>query len=47
MKKIKGSLSKPEPSALVAIAALSLCALLPLRVYQVTSLIEPEKGFFK
>ena len=47
MKKIKGSLSKPEPSALVAIAALSLCALLPLRVYQVTSLIEPETGFFK
>ena len=46
MKKIKGSLSKPEPSALIAIAALSLCALLPLRVYQVTTLIEPETGFF-
>ncbi len=46
MKKIKGSLSKPEPSALVAAAALSLCALLPLRVYQVTTLIEPETGFF-
>lgn len=46
MNKIKGSLSKPEPSALIAAAALSLCALLPLRVYQVTTLIEPETGFF-
>lgn len=46
MNKIKGCLSKPEPSALIAIAALSLCALLPLRVYQVTTLIEPETGFF-
>ncbi len=46
MKKIKGSLSKPEPSSFIAIAALSLCALLPLRVYQVTTLIEPETGFF-
>ncbi len=47
MKKIKGSLSKPEPGSLIAAAALSLCALLPLRVYQVTTLIEPETGFFK
>lgn len=47
MKKIKGSLSKPEPSTLVASAALSLCALLPLRVYHVTALIEPGTGFFK
>lgn len=46
MKKIKGCLSKPEPIALIAIAALSLCALLPLRVYQVTTLIDPETGFF-
>lgn len=46
MKKIKGSLSKPEPFAIVAAAAISLCALLPLRVYQVTSLIDPETGFF-
>ncbi|MBQ5824733.1 MAG: hypothetical protein IIW48_07995 [Clostridia bacterium] len=46
MKKIKGSLSKPEPASLIAIAALSLCALLPLRVYQVTSLIDPKTGFF-
>ncbi|MBO5359315.1 MAG: hypothetical protein J6B25_00590 [Clostridia bacterium] len=46
MKKIKGSLSKPEPTVLISIAALSLCALLPLRVYQVTTLIDPETGFF-
>ncbi len=46
MKKIKGSLSKPEPASLIAIAALSLCALLPLRVYHVTTLIDPETGFF-
>lgn len=46
MKKIKGCLSKPDPIALIALAALSLCALLPLRVYQVTSLIDPETGFF-
>lgn len=47
MKKIKGSLSKPEPTAIIAAAAISLCALLPLRVYQVTALIDPETGFFK
>ncbi len=46
MKKIKGSLSKPEPASLIAIAALSLCALLPLRVYQVTTLVDPQTGFF-
>ena len=46
MKKIKGSLLKPEPTVLISIAALSLCALLPLRVYQVTTLIDPETGFF-
>lgn len=46
MKKIKGKLSKPEPFTLIAAAALSLCALLPLRVYQVTTLIDPETGFF-
>lgn len=45
-KKIKGSLTKPEPSVIVAAAALSLCALLPLRVYQVSALIDPETGFF-
>ncbi len=47
MKRIKGSLSKPEPTAIIAAAAISLCALLPLRVYQVTALIDPETGFFK
>ena len=47
MKKIKGSLSKPEPTAIIAAAAISLCVLLPLRVYQVTALIDPETGFFK
>lgn len=46
MKKIKGSLSKPEPFAIIAAAAISLCVLLPLRVYQVTQLIDPETGFF-
>ncbi len=46
MKKIKGCLSKPEPAALIAITALSLCALLPLRVLHVTTLIDPETGFF-
>ncbi len=46
MKKIKGSSSKPHPSTLIAVAALSLCALLPLRVYQVTSIIDPKTGFF-
>ncbi len=46
MKKIKGRLSKPEPFAIIAAAAISLCALLPLRVYQVTSIIDPETGFF-
>lgn len=46
MKKIKGSLSKPEPFAIIAAAAISLCALLPLRVYQVTKLIDPETGFY-
>lgn len=46
MKKIKGSLSKPEPASLIAIAALSLCVLLPLRVYQATTLIDPQTGFF-
>ncbi len=46
MKKIKGCLSKPEPAALIAIAALSLCALLPLRVVHVTTLIDPTTGFF-
>ena len=46
MKKIKGSRSKPAPSVLIVVAALSLCALLPLRVYHVSSLIEPETGFF-
>jgi hypothetical protein len=46
MKNIKGSLSKPHPSSLIAIAALSLCALLPLRVYQATTIIDPETGFF-
>ena len=46
MKKLKGSLSKPHPSTLITIAALSLCALLPLRVYQVTSIIDPKTGFF-
>ncbi len=45
-KKIKGCLAKPEPSTIVAAAALSLCALLPLRVYQVASLIDPATGFF-
>ena len=47
MKKIKGSLAKPEPTSIIAAAAISLCALLPLRVYQVTALIDPETGFFK
>ncbi|MBQ3603888.1 MAG: hypothetical protein IJA02_08615 [Clostridia bacterium] len=47
MKKIKGSLSKPEPTSIIAAAAISLCVLLPLRVYQVTALIDPETGFFK
>lgn len=46
MKKIKGSLSKPEPTVLIAIAALSMCVLLPLRVFHVTTLIDPETGFF-
>ncbi len=46
MKKIKGSLSKPEPFAIIAAAAISLCVLLPLRVYQVAKLIDPETGFF-
>ena len=46
MKKIKGSLSKPEPFAIIAAASISLCALLPLRVYQVAKLIDPETGFF-
>lgn len=46
MKKIKGSISKPHPSTLITVAALSLCVLLPLRVYQVTSIIDPETGFF-
>ncbi|MBR2956891.1 MAG: hypothetical protein IKC20_01410 [Clostridia bacterium] len=46
MKKIKGSLSKPEPFAIITAAAISLCVLLPLRVYQVTQLIDPETGFF-
>ncbi|MBQ8026836.1 MAG: hypothetical protein IJ261_01820 [Clostridia bacterium] len=46
MKKIKGSLSKPEPTSLIAIAAISLCVLLPLRVYQATTLIEPDTGFY-
>ncbi|MBQ2964219.1 MAG: hypothetical protein IJE14_06105 [Clostridia bacterium] len=46
MKKIKGSLSKPEPFAIIAAAAISLCALLPLRVYQVARLIDPQTGFF-
>ena len=46
MKKIKGSLSKPEPFAIIAAAAISLCVLLPLRVYQVTQLIDPETGFY-
>ena len=46
MKKIKGSLSKPEPFAIIAAAAISLCVLLPLRVYQVTKLIDPETGFY-
>ncbi len=46
MKKIKGSLSKPEPFAIITAAAISLCALLPLRVYQVTKLIDPETGFY-
>lgn len=46
MKKIKGSLSKPEPFAIITAAAISLCVLLPLRVYQVTRLIDPETGFY-
>lgn len=46
MKKIKGRLSKPEPFTIIAAAALSLCVLLPLRVYQVTAIIDPETGFF-
>lgn len=46
MKKIKGSLSKPEPFAIIAAAAISLCVLLPLRVYQATTLIDPETGFY-
>lgn len=46
MKKIKGSLTKPEPFSIVAVAAISLCVLLPLRVYQVTKLIDPETGFY-
>ncbi len=45
-KKIKGSLSKPEPSLIIAAAALSLCVLLPMRVYHVTALIDSETGFF-
>ncbi len=43
---LKGKLQKPEPSAIIALAALSLCALLPLRVYHVAALIDPETGFF-
>ena len=39
-------MAKPEPTSFIAIAALSLCLLLPLRVYQTTSLIEPDTGFF-
>ncbi len=46
MKKIKGSLSKLNPAALISVAALSLCVLLPLRVYHAAVLIEPETGFF-
>ena len=46
MQTIKGSRKTPTPSVLIAAAALSLCALLPLRVYHVAALIEPETGFF-
>ncbi|HBL41381.1 MAG TPA: hypothetical protein DDY98_07400 [Ruminococcaceae bacterium] len=46
MKKMKGSLNKPTPAALISVAALSLCVLLPLRVYQAATLIEPKTGFF-
>ena len=47
MNKLKGSLSKPEPTSIIAAAAISLCVLLPLRVYQVTALIDPQTGFYK
>ena len=46
MKTIKGSRSKLAPTTLISVAALSLCVLLPLRVYHVSALIEPETGFF-
>ena len=47
MKQIKGSRSTPTPSALISVAALSLCLLLPLRVFHVSTLIEPKTGFFE
>ena len=46
MKKIKGSRKTPAPSVLITTAALSLCVLLPLRVFHVAKLIEPETGFY-
>lgn len=46
MKKIKGSLNKPNPILFISVAMLSLCVLLPIRVYQTASLIDPQTGFF-
>ncbi len=45
MKKIKASRNF-SPAILIELLALGLAALLPLRVYQVGYLIEPETGFF-
>lgn len=47
MKKIKGSNKKLEPMLIISVAAISLIALIPLRMYQVLTLIESDTGFFK
>ena len=46
MKKLKGSIAKPGNVTFIIIAALSLCVLLPLRVFETTTLIESDTGFF-
>lgn len=46
MKKIKGRFAKPNSIMFIAVAAISLCLLLPLRVFETAILIEPKTGFF-
>lgn len=46
MKKIKGKFAKPNSIVFIAVAAISLCLLLPLRVFETATLIEQKTGFF-